>query len=127
WIFIEDSWQWSTTPTPGAANIMTSAPASADKAATKKAAVPTAKKAAAKTTSPKSKKTGATGTSSNDTTDPSPTDQPPALHPAVLAGVGGAALLYGAYEYKADVANRFYQLRRYRATRRATRAAAKGA
>lgn len=46
------------------------------------------------------------------------------LHWGVLAGVGALALLYGLYEYRHDLGNRLYQLRRYRETRRTARQAA---
>jgi len=52
---------------------------------------------------------------------PKPTPQGSSLHIGVLAGVGGLALLYALYEYRHDLANRVYQFRRYRETRRAAR------
>ncbi len=128
WALFGDTWQWTITPTPAGANVL-NAPVEAVKATIKKkaAVAKTTKKVATKTAAKKTNKSGAVAGAK--TADGSPTDpnQVPALHPGVLAGVGGAALLYGAYEYRTDVANRLYQLRRYRATRRATRAAAKGA
>lgn len=122
WALIGQEWQWTATPTPGATNVLH---APVVKTKTKKAKTSKTKKKATKASKAKKAK-GILGAASSDGT-PTGGDQAPALHPAVLAGVGGAALLYGAYEYRTDVANRLYQLRRYRAARRAARAAAKGA
>jgi hypothetical protein len=122
WALFGEQWQWTTTPTPASDNVL-SAVAASSKTAIKKAAAPKAKKTSAKSAA---KKTAGTLGSAANGNDPQAEDQPPALHPLVLAGVGGAALLYGAYEYRTDLANRFYQLKRYRETRRAARAAVAG-
>lgn len=121
WTLSEDVWQWSSTPTPGSANIITIG--SPTKPGKKSVAKKSTK--AAKTTKPKTKKakkatkpkTSALSTVGNDSTPPV---QP--LHMAVLVAVGAAALLYGAYEYRQDVANFFYKLRRNREIRRVSRA-----
>lgn len=44
------------------------------------------------------------------------------LHPTVLAGIGLSAVGYGVYEYRRDIANRIFQLRRYFKLRRQARA-----
>ncbi|HSX07341.1 MAG TPA: lamin tail domain-containing protein [Candidatus Saccharimonadales bacterium] len=126
WALANGIWRWSTTPTPGASNIITVPPV----ATPKKAAAATAKKTAATAKVPGSKTSGSSASkkktaktktaavpqsSSKEQTAFSP------LHPAVLAVVGGFALLYGLYEYRQDVANKFYQLRANRAARRAAR------
>lgn len=49
--------------------------------------------------------------------------QPASLHMAILVGVALAAVIYGLYEYRKDISNKFYQLRAYRAARRASRLA----
>jgi hypothetical protein len=127
WIFNQNHWGWSATPTPGTDNIFTPAVITSLKLAKAKTskttkAKATAKKApkvkAAKTSKPKkTKKTPAAGTHS------SLPKQPAKIHPAVLAGVGSAAVLYGLYEYRADVANSIYRFRRYRAAGGITRPA----
>lgn len=132
WIFMNGSWQWSASPTPGAANVLTLPPAPAPKAAAAKK--PAAPKAAAKTstkkTAPKAVKAAKTtkpnANSSSNTPAVSDQGEAPPLHSGVLAGIGGLALVYGAYEYRQDVANRLHQLKRYRAARRAARAGTKG-
>ncbi len=128
WVLIDNTWEWTSSPTPGLANVL-AVPIAAAKAQAKKAAATktskstTAKKAAVKKAS--SSKTGSGQTLANDTS--AQDDQAPILHPSILVGIGGAALLYGMYEYRTDVANRFYQFRKYREARRAARTAAKGA
>ena len=122
WALFNNDWQWTTTPTPGYENIL-SVPATATKAAAKKPAAPKKKAVNSKASAKKSNGTINAQTGDNK---PAETDQSPAIHPLVLAGVGGGALLYGAYEYRTDLANRYYQLKRYRETRRAARAALAG-
>ena len=51
-----------------------------------------------------------------------PREEPAAtIHPLVLAGVGGSAVAYAAYEYRHDMANRLEQFRRYFRVRREAR------
>jgi hypothetical protein len=124
WILNQGFWTWTGTSTPLADNVFTPlasvtslALAKAKTPKTTKAKAAAAKKApkvkAAKATKAKkpkkSKKTAAAVAST------APPVQPTKIHPAVLAGVGGAALLYGLYEYRTDVANSLYRFRRYRA------------
>ncbi|HUC89188.1 MAG TPA: lamin tail domain-containing protein [Patescibacteria group bacterium] len=128
WALVDGSWQWTTSLTPGAANKLV-APAkkstTTTSAATKKTSTTTAKKstAAAKTT-----KTAATKKATASKKQASSTKQTSAvvtarspLNPGVLAMVGAFALLYGAYEYRNDMANNFRKLRDYRAARRTSR------
>lgn len=113
WSRIQGAWQWTTVPTPHAANVL-QVPATAAKTT----------KSMQKTAASATK-----STSAHSTATPTPAAQTAAtvvdetpVHPWVLAGVGGLALLYGAYEYRRDVANRIHQFRRNRADRRADRA-----
>ena len=119
WALINGSWKWTTTPTAGATNNLTAPAPKVAKAATKTAKAKKKTKTAAKTT----KKT-TTPVARATYQDPGSTDQSTPVHPSVLVGVSALALLYGAYEYRHDMANRFYQLRRYRETRRTDRAKA---
>jgi hypothetical protein len=122
WAFIDGKWGWTAAPSSGATNIFTAlSTASTKTTPTKKAAtakVATAKTAstsvkAAKTTKPKSTTTASSGTSGTSSKAP--------LHSGILAGVGGLAVLYGAYEYRGDIGNQIYKLKRNRANRRANR------
>jgi hypothetical protein len=115
WSYIDNTWEWTTTATPGAANMFTAKLAASKKATTKTAAKPKAKVAAAKT----SKKTNKPGSGAGSSAFGNEAAQPSVLHPLIIAVIGGAALLYGAYEYRTDVANFVYKLRRNRKTRRA--------
>ncbi len=113
WALAKGKWYWTTTPTPGKANVIHE---------------PIAKKATAKTTTSKSKtaKAGAAGNvkGAKTTAAYSSSDEPVMnpIHLRTLALVAGAALLYGAYEYRTDLANRIHQLRRYIGDRHANRA-----
>ncbi len=114
WALANGKWYWSTSPTASAANIIKQPLSKKEKAAakSKKSAVGTNVKGA-KTTKPV--KTTALAGSIKD----EPVKTP--IHPRALALIAGLALLYGAYEYRADMANRVYQLRRYLSARRANR------
>lgn len=117
WARAQGKWQWTTKPTPNAENVI-SVPAAATKASANKSA--NAKAASAAT----AKKTQSqTAQNANGVEDP---EQKSKVHPLALAVVGGFAILYGAYEYRRDMANKFYQLRSYRAARRENRAQLEG-
>ncbi len=110
WALANGKWYWTTSPTPDAANIIN------QPMTTKALSVgsTTSKKAASKS-SAKPKVKAASASNNNTTTDTSPSSN---LNPLILAGIGGSALLYAGYEYRHDLANRLYQLRRHRAARR---------
>ncbi len=118
WAKIDGTWQWTGSPTAGATNVYTqptvsSGSTKSNKKSTKTKKKTTKKKAAKKPKSTKSKTNAAIG-SSNDNTPLIPGS----LHTNILAGVGVLAVGYAAYEYRHDIANRLYQFRRYRKTRR---------
>lgn len=119
WVLASGSWQWTTKPTPNALNIVSAPPAKAS--ATKKVKSAASTKHTLSTAQPKltnaqedSEQVAATVSNSTP------------LHPGILAAIAIAALLYGAYEYRHDVANRLYQLRSNRAARRALRQSTSG-
>lgn len=125
WALQSGEWRWVTSPTPGAIN---SAPAV--QPVIKAAAAPKSKKtttkkpAAAKITKPKTK--AAKAEKSKSTTiqkTASANEKAPLspIHPAVLAVAALFAVLYGAYEYRGDLANKIHQFRANRAARRASR------
>ncbi|MDB5163496.1 MAG: Non specific extracellular endonuclease cleaving [Candidatus Saccharibacteria bacterium] len=131
WAKINDVWQWTITPTPGAANILNIAQVlskqtalkkvAAAKKSTAKSAAKTktvAKKTAAKKTAKKAPKSVASTAKSSESGSGGD-GQIASVHPLVLAGVGGVALLYAAYEYRQDVINFIHRLRTNRAARRA--------
>ncbi|HEX7633021.1 MAG TPA: lamin tail domain-containing protein [Candidatus Saccharimonadales bacterium] len=116
WALAQGKWYWTTNVTPGAANVIKE-PATTKKAAS--AATSKGKKAStakiAKKTIKKLKSSKASSFSDSGDDNMTP------IHPWTLAIVGGLALLYGVYEYRTDLANRVYQLRRYLSARRADR------
>jgi len=115
WVLANGVWQWTILPTPHATNAV-QLPATKIAKASKATAT---KQTTAKTQSAAAKKPKKQAVDSVQTAATVIPDSP--VHPSVLAGVGALALLYGAYEYRRDVANKFYQFRVNRAARRAHR------
>ena len=106
WVLIDEVWQWSLHSTPGKENILVMPPEVIKKAAvtqipTKK----TTKVAAIKTSkAPKAVKITTTPTAASISARP--------VQTRAVAIVALIALLYGAYEYRRDLANKYYQCRR---------------
>lgn len=132
WALVQGIWQWSTTPTAGQENVLTAlAAGTTAKAASKAAPKTAAKKAAAtkakgttKTKAAKAKKTTKKKAAKPKTAAVAQTSQKPPrapIHTGVLVAVVGIAVLYAAYEYRTDIANRFYRLRGNRTIRAAAR------
>lgn len=112
WALAKGTWYWTGRPTPGANNIINqTAVASGRQASSKKAATTAAVKGAATIS--------AGVTNGVDTTAAAAASAP--VHSGVLAAVVLAAVGYGVYEYRHDLANRIYQFRTNRAARRAAR------
>lgn len=108
WVNANGKWQWTALATPGATNkVATPVQAGAVKTAT----VSGKKVAAVAASSTAGTVAGAHTTAE----DGKPTTT---VHPLTLAVVILAALLYGAYEYRHDLALRYQQFRRNRAARR---------
>lgn len=104
WALTKDAWSWTTELTPGKANIIK---------------MPATKKAASKTTAKKSKTTTPLKVAAKSAAKPAlakksyvdqVTSRP--VHIWVLATVALLAVLYGAYEYRHDIANRLTRLKR---------------
>jgi len=143
WAFDEasNSWQWSTTPTPAATNVITAVQAATTTTTNTKSATPTtAKVAKAKTvkvagvkstkakavkkTTKKTKKPKAATVVAQNTATQSQLTTP--IHPWTLAIVAALTVAYGLYEYRYDLANRLYQFRKHRANRSRARYALQG-
>lgn len=118
WARANGAWYWTTQPTPNASNVIKQPAAKVKKASSTSAS----KKAATTTKTASSKKSTAPDTTQLASTTVADTP----LHPLTLAVVGAFALLYGAYEYRHDVANKLYQFRRNREARREDRRQLKG-
>jgi hypothetical protein len=121
WALANGKWYWTTSPTPNAANVIKQPAVSGKKQSVAKGSGKAT--AAAKAKSAKTKKTKnhkSTASSISDQASSTP------VHPRVLAVIGGLALLYLAYEYRTDMANRVYQCRQYFRNRRSRRLEAEG-
>lgn len=106
WALANGAWYWTSTPTPNANNLINGS-----------ALVKSAKATSSKTpTSVKGASTSSLGfDSSGASTNSAPVNQ---IHPWTIAGVGSMALLYAAYEYRLDLANRYDKFRKYLEARR---------
>lgn len=109
WIDASGKWQWTLQATPGSTN---------------KVYTPSTGLSSSKTATVNGKKVTSVASASSSgsvagaqtVSDTTPA-QPLSIHPLTLAIVIGAALLYGAYEYRHDLALRYQQYRRNRADR----------
>jgi hypothetical protein len=119
WAKTNTGWQWSTTPTPGAANMVTTPPtttsASKTSASTKKAA--TATKSTAKTTAAKAPKSSTGTKSSAKSAAAAPTtfaDDPKSSEGfqsyLLLIPIGLLVVGYVVYEYRKDIAKLYRRL-----------------
>ena len=107
WSLANGVWYWTSSATPNLANQVVLA--SSTKAVTK-GKTPTV---AAVTSS-----LNTAGSNSLQPNSKSTTATP--IHAWTLAVVGGAAILYATYEYRNDLQNNIYRLRKYRAARAAS-------
>jgi hypothetical protein len=112
WINAGGKWQWTAVATPGQTNKLAASLGASTSGKT------------AKIGDKKVSQIAGSSNNSSGTTDaaaPAASDAPASdltVHPLTLAAVVAAALLYGAYEYRHDLANRYRQFRRQRAARR---------
>lgn len=125
WNLVNGLWSWSSQPTPGAVNAIVTPPAkpASNKTATKKAATT---RSSSKSSAASTKKAAGKTTERNVYESPEETEVKTPIHYGVLAVVGVLTLVYAAYEYRKDFANRLFQLRRYLAYRRTNRTQPEG-
>lgn len=115
WALAKGTWAWSLLPTPNAANIIKPpATTPAKSKATKGAGTTKGKSASAK----------ASASPSSDLSNTALQVTP--VHGWVLAVIAALAVGYGVYEYRLDLANRLYRLRRHREDRQRHRPPAAG-
>lgn len=110
WALAKGKWYWTSEATPNKSNVI-------------KQITSTKKTSATKARSASAKPGTATTSFANGGSDESSIVP---VHMRTLALVVGAAILYGAYEYRVDARNRFYQLRRYFGAGQSDRLQAKG-
>lgn len=126
WAIADGTWYWTNIPSAGSSNVIASTPITAAVATTKKT-VKAAKATTQKTTVAKATKTSAakkkvaTTTAAVAKIASEATKPVRGIHPLVLALVALAALGYGVYEYRHDVANAIHKYRTNRAARRSHR------
>ncbi len=117
WALDNGTWKWTSSVTPNSANVISEplVGASTKEAKTDKAAkTKTSTKAKPKVASKKSQAAKKAGSVLSDATN---LPAKATMHSGVLAGVGGLAVLYGAYEYRQDLFNFYHKLRRIRKPR----------
>jgi len=112
WALAKGKWYWTTTPTPAKANKINEPLITASK----KKSTNTSSKS--KTTNSVKKTLAGTNLASKAGSDVASVSP---IHPLTLALVAALALLYGAYEYRKDIANNFFRIRRNITSRRANR------
>ncbi len=141
WVFANNVWQWTSEPTFGRPNIVatpavpiqtsvaktTSTKKSASAGATKPSkAVKAAKTSARATKKTKAQPSDVGGLPIKTTATAAASPSGGTIHPAILAVFAILAVLYGAYEYRHDVANKIQQFRANRAARAAAGQSTKG-
>ncbi|MCA9329136.1 lamin tail domain-containing protein [Candidatus Saccharibacteria bacterium] len=118
------SWQWTTVASPGQPNIF-KAPESSTKSSkiANTSVKPATKKSNKSTTSSKTTKSNKSNNSNAGTEQAKSNDSLAGrpIRTGVFAGVGGLAVLYGAYEYKDEALNIFKKFYRNRKNRSQTR------
>jgi hypothetical protein len=114
WALAKGKWYWTTTPTPSAANVINQ-PVVKSKKKSINSKNTTSGKVKGASTKTRSGSSAPNTVATADTSDSAP------VHFWTLALIGGLAILYGAYEYRADLGNYLYRLRRHFGARRANR------
>ena len=112
WALANNKWQWSTNPTPSAINVIRVPPVTKKRATTSKStkATPSTKTANVSNVTAGLVKGASTQTGVKDSNSIP-------IHPWILALVASVALLYGAYEFRNDLAHGVTQCRRYLSNR----------
>lgn len=102
WALADGKWYWTTAASPGKANVIKQPVA-------KKKVSPSKTTSAHKAAKGSAGKPGAAGTSGASPASDLIPDTP--IHMRTLVLIAGLAILYGIYEYRADLANRIYRFR----------------
>ena len=108
WALAKGTWYWTLQPSPGKSNTIAQAKTSSSATTTKS----TSKKAT--TAKTKGASTSKVSTVQPTTSAPTEAAQVTPVHPWILAVVAALAVAYGLYEYRLDMANLLYRLRRHR-------------
>jgi len=119
WALIEGIWQWSTTATPNAPNILKTPVVLAKSTKLKASKAKTAKSKSTKSAA-KAKLASATTSVNRDVFEEPESVQIQPINTTVLAVVGVLTIGYAAYEYRQDMSNFVYRVRKHREYRRKT-------
>lgn len=106
WALANGKWYWTATPTAGSANVIKSSVSGGSQSGNGVGTVQGA--------------STASGSKGNVSQSSDVSSQASPIHAGVLVGVGSLAILYGLYEYRHDIGNWFYKLKRNRGTGRST-------
>lgn len=115
WALAKGSWYWTSAVTPNAANVIKQTATAAKKSSSKSTSSKASSAGSTKGASTGSGSSSAGGSATSQVANVTP------IHPWTLAVVAILAVAYGIYEYRLDLANRFYEFRRHRAARGRTR------
>ena len=115
WALISGFWQWTSKPTPGAANSLTASVSRVSSSVRRNKSV-----AGSRRYNNTAKVLASLDQERNVYTEPPALEKEP-VDKTVVASVGSMALLYAMYEYRYDISNRIEQLRRYYRRRRGRR------
>lgn len=109
WVLNNGKWMWTLQPTPGAVNAIALAVTATEKGKTTAATLGISS-------------TGSTSSGQPTSgSNPSKLDDAAPIHGGVLAVIGLGAVAYTLYEYRHDMSNKLFQLRRYLRHRQTTR------
>lgn len=107
WALNNGAWIWTLQPSPNSMNTLAAAVGSGSKTAAATLGITSVG--------------GTDNDSSTSARNPTSLADATPLHPSALAAVGMGAVGYALYEYRGDMANRIFQLRRYLRARRSLR------
>lgn len=113
WTLDNGKWVWSLQPTPGKANVV-ALPITASSGESARAVLGISDETGVSGSGSGGSEAGSGG-SAGTLADKTP------LHPVVLAVVAAGAVAYAVYEYRQDLSNKLFELRRNNAHRRALR------
>ncbi len=113
WVFANGKWSWTNVISPGGINIISS-----QTSTMASVTIPTSSLVVSNAVASNSKTTPQSQPASIVKTVPKAVSSTP-IHNWTLALVASAALLYGAYDYRADLGNRIYKFRKYLRNRQA--------
>lgn len=120
WALIGDDWQWSTSPTPDAPNLLTQPQVQAKAIKEKSVKAKTTKAKSGKPSTKAKLASAVVGATQRDVFKEPTAVQVQPLNTTVLAVVGALTVGYALYEYRQDMSNIVYRFKKHREYRRKT-------